>query len=77
MRLICQYTLHSERGRGAARVLADETGSRHRTEERRTGDLRVGAVEQSAVHLLCDAARRQLFRQLSGTEILYILYTRI
>lgn len=53
----------SERRGGAPGILADEIIARSRPQERSTGHLRVGAVQQPAVHLLRDPSRRQLLRK--------------
>ena len=58
------HSVHSQRGRGAARVLANETGPRRRFEERRPGHLRIGAVVVTSLRLLRHSAGRLVFRQL-------------
>ena len=59
----------SERGGGAAGVLADEGRPRREPQERRAGDLRVRARLGPALRLLRHAARRVLFREVSSQFI--------
>lgn len=56
----------SERGGGAAGVLADEAVAGGRAEERGAGGLRDGALQQPPLRLLRHAAGGQLLRQLPG-----------
>ena len=66
MSLIPTALVPSERGGGAAGVLADEGRPRREPQERRAGDLRVRARLGPALRLLRHAARRVLLRQLRG-----------
>ncbi|KAL2307051.1 hypothetical protein Nmel_005005 [Mimus melanotis] len=57
----------SERGGGAAGILADEAIARGRAAQRRPGAVRDGPGRQPPIRLLCHPARGQLLRQLPGT----------
>ncbi len=61
--------MRSERGGGAAGVLADEGGARGHPKKRRAGHLRERAGHLPALRLLRDTAWRLLFRQLWGRDI--------
>ena len=61
-----EFFLLSECCGGAAGVLADEGGPGGEPQERGLGDLRVSARLRPALHLLRDAARGIVLRQLRG-----------
>ena len=61
--------MRSERGGGAAGVLADEGGTRRHAEERGAGHLWERAGHLAALRLLRHAARRLLLRQLWGKNL--------
>ena len=60
--------LYSERCRGVARILANETGTRRRPEKRCAGHLRIGAVVVTALRLLRHPPGRIVLRQFSGNS---------
>lgn len=65
--------LSSERGGGAAGVLADEADQRGRPAERRPGRLRNGSLQQSPVRLLRQPPRWQLLWKFPGTSSGWLL----